>query len=333
MELEFHRTSDALNYTMEFYKIGKIKDHMLILAGKDANSKYKLEWYDLIFNLHTKMEGEILQVIHTTNHNTQVFFFETLKSWLNSYKVQAVHVPTIINEIENYNKNTLEAFEIKVQNEVDKLHASEEYKTKKHLEEYETMSFGHSIGGMLALVSGAKKRTVKHYKYYCITEIPELLDTDYTPKYVELLATLLVNLRNVLSKYVKLYDEGKIKAHDVVYVNPQLPVLPQKEQKLLPSPKGSKINAKLTIPQLAYLFKMLNDEGIIDSNTYKEIHEMIANNFTVSSKDKGEDISASKIGKMWNAFEAKTAAFWIAKFIDLHNRAKKDNPNNIKLED
>ncbi len=74
MQLEFFRTNNAINYTIAFYEIGKIKDHLLIFAGKDPNSKYKLEWYDLMFTVHKQMEGEIMQIILTTNHNTHTHF-------------------------------------------------------------------------------------------------------------------------------------------------------------------------------------------------------------------------------------------------------------------
>jgi hypothetical protein len=75
---------------------------------------------------------------------------------------------------------------------------------------------------------------------------------------------------------------------------------------------------------------MLHDEGIIKSSSYKEIHEFISRNFTAKSKNESEPISIGKLGKVWSNFGFKNINYWIDKFIDLHKRAKKDNPNSIK---
>ncbi len=266
------------------------------------------------------MEDEIKQTIFVANHNAQVTLFEALKKWQQEPLIADVHVRFIEALVSEYN---------------DELNAALESVTKEKVKEYQT-KYSHLQEGeeyddneLLSLLFKHRPKKIYH-KIYCIETIPDFIDTDYLPDYFTKLNRLLVSLRSILDYYINLYDQGKIKSSDSAFTN----FTPQPTRKLLLAPgttQNKKLKVNLSVPQLAYLFKVLNEDGVIEASTFTEIHEFIASNFIV--KTKTEDvISAGKLKRIWSDFGAKTAAFWVSKFIDLHNLSKKDNPNNIKLK-
>ena len=331
MQPEFSRTHNAIHYTLEYYNIDKIKDHLRALADPDRSTKSLSEWYDLIFVLHNRMEDDINQVIYTNIPATQDYFFNNLKEWLSYYLISDLHIPTIIKEVETYNNNIYEEFisMIKIKEDVLKNNYNPQLKEN---EEYEisVKRFGMGLG-LMPFTPSQKTEKRFNRKYYCIEERLELLDTAYLYKYYVLVNRLLVNLRKILNKYISLYDTGKLPTN--VYVQSDKKNLENNPTpNLLPPPKESKqkLKVKLSVPQLAYLFKILNDAGLLNTDTFKEIHEFISKNFIVSSKGINEDISSGKISRIWNNFDVRIISYWTDKFIDLHKLSKKDNPNNIK---
>lgn len=305
MQPEFYRIADAITYTMEFYKIDKIKEYIKVFANKDQNSRSKIEWYDLMFVLHNRMEDEILQTINTCNHNTIAYLFNTLKEWLTDERILRVNSLLIIPEIDQYNKITLAEFESKVVLQVEHFQATPEFSQYKHLQEYITdkpdrtlqLIFGNNFN---------QSRKVINYKYYCIDESPELIDTMYVDDYIQLLDKLVTNLRNILSKYIGMYDKGEIKAFDtisVIHHSDQLnqPILN------LPQPENKKLKLNLTVEQVALLFKLLKDNNYILARYATDVQRFIRANITTAGTE--DEISEKYLANVYSSPDRKTADF------------------------
>ncbi|HUC81519.1 MAG TPA: hypothetical protein VMR70_11420 [Flavisolibacter sp.] len=230
MQPVFFRINQAIRYTLEYYEIGKIKDHLFRLAGTErvySTPHHLDEWYDLMFDLHQRMEDEINQTIHTTNQNTQVYLFETLKEWLNDYRIVQLNKQLILFEIDKYNDKVNAAFEDKVAKEVETFQLNPNF-SRGHKEEYEVeqRNFGGLLGGFTALPGTCKVKKI-NYKYYCIEERPELIDTHFLEQYYPIVDSIIQNFRRIVSKYVIRYDAGKIVPNHQVIVQHMLPMQTQ----------------------------------------------------------------------------------------------------------
>ncbi len=82
-----------------------------------------------------------------------------------------------------------------------------------------------------------------------------------------------------------------------------------------------KLKTNLSVPQLAYFFKVLKEENIIIDATNADIYEFLAANF--SSKKK-EDISTNTLKNDFEAPDYVTIEFWRVKFMELVAKARKD---------
>lgn len=82
-----------------------------------------------------------------------------------------------------------------------------------------------------------------------------------------------------------------------------------------------KIKTNLSVPQLAYLFKVLKEVGIITNNENNEIYNVLEQNF--SSKQR-EDISINTLKNDFEAPAYATIEFWREKFMLLVQKARKD---------
>ena len=82
-----------------------------------------------------------------------------------------------------------------------------------------------------------------------------------------------------------------------------------------------KLKTTLTVKELAYLFKVLYYEGIIDGKHKTDIFNFIADSF--SSKQK-EDVSANSVKNAFDTPDYNAMDFWFEKFIRLRDRTKKD---------
>ncbi len=137
-----------------------------------------------------------------------------------------------------------------------------------------------------------------------------------------------MNFRNIISKYVKQYDEGKIKSHDVVYVDQKTIPLENKKQIELPSPKQVKLRTTLTSGQILYLFKTLLEIKAIDPLMSKvDICRFISD--SISSKD-FENLSADNLAKKWSDINVNDIAYWYENHPEIAKLVIKDNPLKIK---
>lgn len=337
MQPVFFRRNQALYYTLEYYEIHKIKDRMFIFSGKDANRWSSDDWLKFVFKTQEDLENEILQVIHTNKHDTQVLFFEELKEWILDPRIETTDKNRIFLEIEKYNGKTYKLFKEKIEKEVQEFQEQPNF-TLPHLQEYEgeeyffpKTSYG-LLAGFTNLLSREKKIVTKiNYKFYCIETSPELIDWQYFSKYIAELDGLISNLRRIIKKYVDLYDGGKIISAQDIFIQKNLTSTTNKELPSSTKKPINKLKVNLTISQLLYLFKKMDERGLIKHNIKKEIQEFIATHFEPQSKKKeGEDLSVGRLQKMWSNFDIDAINFWMDEFIKLFNEAKKDNPNKVK---
>ena len=331
--MEFFRCDWALNRTVKYYNIGLIYTHMQILAGKEPNGRTNEEMYELMFTSYQNMEAEIINVIHECKDDTRVLFFENLKEWLNYNLISHTRVDVLEYEVDKYNREQSEKLEADIEEKVKIMKDNPAYKKYGINEEYEaTRTKLKYLGGSLLNVKPISETYIEtNRKFYCIEEKLDVLDWGYFDLYVEKVDRLLGAVRNILSKYVRLYDEGKIilNTHKVIEIK-ALENTPHQQLLDTPIQGTKKIKTTLNVEQIAYLFKMLLDENIIEPMPYKELHEFISNNFTVKTKEDGEAVSVGKLARVWSKFDSKTVGYWMDKFIELRNKASKENPNNIK---
>ena|SRR5690554_715102 len=83
----------------------------------------------------------------------------------------------------------------------------------------------------------------------------------------------------------------------------------------------NKLKTNLTVKEIAYLFRALYEEGIIEAKHKTDICNFIAESF--SSKQK-EDVSANSLRNAFESPDFNAVDFWHEKFIHLMQRAKKD---------
>jgi len=85
-----------------------------------------------------------------------------------------------------------------------------------------------------------------------------------------------------------------------------------------------KIKTKLTVPQLAYLFRALNDNKLIDVTNKTELFKFIAEAFQTKGSD---DLSWNNIKNKFDTPEFKAVEFWDEKFLHLRQSTLKDKEN------
>ncbi|PQJ17035.1 hypothetical protein BST93_10205 [Nonlabens tegetincola] len=73
-----------------------------------------------------------------------------------------------------------------------------------------------------------------------------------------------------------------------------------------------KLKVNLSVPQLAFLFKMINDlkPSIFNLKSEAELHRFISANFQTKSSDPEKGISENKLRILFNSPDPKAAEFW-----------------------
>ncbi|MBC7747167.1 MAG: hypothetical protein H7Z76_01065 [Methylotenera sp.] len=85
-----------------------------------------------------------------------------------------------------------------------------------------------------------------------------------------------------------------------------------------------KLKTNLTVPQLAYLFKLLNDlnPNIFDLNDKTDLSDFIANNFITKATQKN-GISSKSVYNLFSDVDKSTANFWAEKLPKMLQDARK----------
>lgn len=312
---EFPRVADAIHSTLEYYKLAKIKTHIKILSGKEANPGVYESSYETVFLLHKRMGEEMDQTLTTSTRFAQVYLFEVLKEWLEDYRVADVHIPTIEAEINKYNHDLYSAFLLATEKKMEDYCSKYEYVGEGG--EYEEED--------LPLYFNYKPKKIFR-KIYCIETIPDFIDTDFLEGYLIKVNQLLVSLRANIYRYIKLYnhlydgDQEKTMSIDTSVINN----LPQ-TSKFLQAPDsaaGNKLKVSITIEQLTVLFRLLKESKIIEAKVAKVIQQFIADNFEIEGRE-GIPISAANVAKLWSSTDTDVLNFLIGKLIEMQKLASR----------
>ncbi|MFV8464170.1 hypothetical protein [Flavobacterium sp. LB1P62] len=208
MQPIFPRKNWALNTLIEFRKaptIFEFTDYFQKNENEENSwNKEHLEFQiNHLINLFDGLKEETNQIIHTSNVLTVTTFFEevidNIDSW-NLNKVEKEYFVEISKEWNNYKyKEFLEEIEKK---ENEYFNSSERAKYK-HLEEYKTFRFSW-------LDRKSKEVTIINKNFYCVEEIPKLIDLKYLDKYLKILSEVTVKFNESISQELNLYREGKL---------------------------------------------------------------------------------------------------------------------------
>lgn len=82
-----------------------------------------------------------------------------------------------------------------------------------------------------------------------------------------------------------------------------------------------KLKTNLTVKEIAYLFRALHDEGIIEFRQKTDLFSFIADNFSSKQKD---EVSANSIKNAFDTPDLNAVDFWQEKFTHFMQKAKKD---------
>lgn len=319
MDSLYHRFYNAITYTLEYYEIGRIRNHMLLFAGKTSDLSYSKEtlsdWYDLMFDLHSQLENEIREVIATHTPTAQYLFFDTVRKWLNEdYRLIGVNREKVLQEIWDYNEKTEKEFELRVTNNVD-AHRNSPHFNRAEKEEYE-VEVTTPVWALFLPNANIIPYTQKkiHHKIHCIEEIPPILDWTYFKDYIQLLTKLIDSLRGVLLKYSTQYEQGKIPYSNTATIGNT-----DNTKLLAPPQESKKVKFKLSVAQLSFLFRMLFDAGLIDTKVKEDLYRFISEN---SESKRSNNISTNAIGNDFNSIDKATATFWEAKLKEMLKQAK-----------
>lgn len=88
--------------------------------------------------------------------------------------------------------------------------------------------------------------------------------------------------------------------------------------------KNNRIKTNLSVPQVAMLFKMLNDlkPDIFDIKAEADLHRFISANF-ITKKSGDDGISIDKLRQLFNQPDTKAAEFWAEKLSAMATQARK----------
>mgnify|MGYP000979592745 CR=1 FL=1 len=88
--------------------------------------------------------------------------------------------------------------------------------------------------------------------------------------------------------------------------------------------ENPKLKTNLSVPQLAYLFKLLNDlnPNIFELNAKTDLSDFIANNFVTKATEKN-GISSKSVYNLFSNVDKDTANFWVDKLKKMLEQARK----------
>ncbi len=88
--------------------------------------------------------------------------------------------------------------------------------------------------------------------------------------------------------------------------------------------KSNRIKTNLSVPQVAFLFKMLNElkPELFDIKAEADLHRFISANF-ITKKSGDDGISIDKLRQLFNQPDTKAAEFWFEKLSTMMAEAKK----------
>lgn len=319
MTQEFPHFYIALEWTLKYYSIYSIKDEFRLISTDYKFGGLNLESvedsFQLVLTLQNRMESEIQNTIQNCYPATQIIHLDLLKDWLGDYRIERTNEELVRSVIDTYNQDLYDKFLVDANAKEDEFKKTVNYQIGHDVEySYEKEILNYSYGLMSPLKTGRKETVIgKNNWFFCLDRTPEYLNPIDIPSYLLRLDRLINNFRRILKKYVELYDKGKLPvAHQQTVIIQ--PINTHEEIKSLPTPLVSptkKLKVNLSVEQLAYLFRLLNDEGLINAESNIEIQDFISKNFETHRVGKHKDISKTKLAGAFSTPEASTAKSWI----------------------
>jgi hypothetical protein len=263
MKPEFPRVNFAIRSILNFYEIQYIEDYLDFWSGKrEWWKEYGQNWFKYALKSFERMDDEIYQTIHTTNHNTQVELFELLKDWLTDYRIEQVAEKAILRQLDIENQNRLKRHEEEVEKKTEEYFQSEDRK-HAHLEEYT-----NEVNSLLQLWwhpqykynpwwNSPEKEKKINYNFYCIKEEPDLISDEPLSQYFELVSYLIEKFKETLRPHMEKYNAGKIACNNYVTIQ----ALYVEQPALPPAPFGE---AKATNEQIIW---QKNDTDLLEMIT------------------------------------------------------------------
>lgn len=220
MKLTFTRKNMAINTFVDFREATTIFEFTdYIRRPEDEKGGWEKENLEFqlnhLQNLFEYLNEEINQIIHTSNDKTINFFFEELKSEIKCFNLSTVDKEYFKNISLAYNRATYEDFVTKVTEKENAYFDQPERKKYKHLEKYARTSYGYFSRKM-------ETYEEKNKNFYCIEEIPKLIDLKILDRYIEILERLTDKFNESTFKEISLYDQGKLSSKtdsSMVYYN------------------------------------------------------------------------------------------------------------------
>jgi hypothetical protein len=314
MNQTFPHFYSALSWLLGYYEISKVKEQFEYIGKTGyggANSSTVNDIYELNFLLQERMEVEIDYTIRNTYPAAQIIHLQIFKDWLSDYRISKTNEIQVLHVINTHNENLYERFKAEIQVKEAEFKATPYYSLENGAEY--TVKERQFTGGMglLSMIAGGvlKEVTKKNNKFFSAKPTPEYLDLKYFEEYIVKLDKIVTNFRNILLKYVELYDNNKLPQAQQIAITVQQPALPKHLVNELPSPlyhSFPKLKTTLTVDQLAYLFKLLKEQGLFGQVSNVEIAEFISKNFE-TPKTIDKEISVPKLKTALSVVEQKTA--------------------------
>lgn len=312
----FPRIYHAIEITIEYFNIGRIKDHFYKLQGH-PNLDYLDNRIATTKSWHLYMKEEINQNVVGAKPFVVREMFDYLNYVVSTWRFQpdiADHISQLI--IEENEKIILEYTkqigidELKFRTKVDFLKPHEPpTKETQYDFRYE---------------KGQTKIEIiePNSWFYENNRKTNILEDVYFSKYLEIVKDIIASFREVVDPYLDRYNTGRVEGlglqpiqENIVQQLPASSVLPKVQE------GNKKLKVNLTVEQLTVLFRLLKDCKLTNAKLDKEIHAFIADNFETLGLE-GKKASIKNIGKLFSSTDPDVMNFWIARFKDLSKKAE-----------
>jgi len=311
MAFVFPLINVAISDLVEYYEIDNIK---MFYENFTGSSTYTIRGKNMpeIYNEHTKrvqadMDTEITQHIHGSSHNVLVQLFEYLENWLNDVRIEKIDIAWIEKRIDKHNNWIISDFSKKQQEIGDEFIKGLDT-TRIVGVEYETI-----VKNNLLPFFNPFKTKVTHRLYHCVESTPNVIEySEFIVYYGKVVKEVVNGFVQIIQPYLKQWKNDLIKANSTV-------IIQQSTSNIKPLHSPKKLKVKLNVKQLSYLFKLLDEEKLIDTKSKMDLFRLIAENFATIGKD---SISENNIRNHFNSPEKATAKFWAKHLSEMLKRAR-----------
>ncbi len=146
---------------------------------------------------------EVSQVIHTTNDQTKISFFEELKENINDFELMNTDFEYFVAIVERWNKDKLDAYDNKVNVDTAAYMASEARTKYAHNEVYQQYVFN-------IFTHSSVLTTFTNHNFCCVDEKLEIIEEEDLTTYLRILEDLTYHFKKAFEKEIRLYEDGKL---------------------------------------------------------------------------------------------------------------------------